>query len=166
MSVKKEWVMKSKFTYSFGFTLIELMVVVVIVAIFAAIALPSYQAYVLRADASRAEQKIQQIAMQLARQKSRNFNYRGFSTGATAPVILPVGAIGSAIKYQITVRDGDDTTKTLMDTSVLGQNWVIRAEASDPYNFTFLFNSSGLRCKNKAADNVTYTTCGTGGESW
>ncbi|MDE9408141.1 type IV pilin protein [Acinetobacter nosocomialis] len=158
--------MKGKFTYSLGFTLIELMIVVVIVAIFAAVAIPSYQAYVLRADASRAQQQMQQIAVQLSRQKSRNFNYIGFSTGATTPVILPVGATGSAIKYRITVRDGDDTTKTLTDPTVLGQNWVIRAEASDPNNFTYLFTSNGLRCKNKATSNVTYITCGTGAEPW
>ncbi|EXB69490.1 type IV pilin protein [Acinetobacter nosocomialis] len=158
--------MKGKFTYSLGFTLIELMIVVVIVAIFAAVAIPSYQAYVLRADASRAQQQMQQIAVQLSRQKSRNFNYIGFSTGATTPVILPVGATGSAIKYRITVRDGDDTTKTLTDPTALGQNWVIRAEASDPNNFTYLFTSNGLRCKNKATSNVTYITCGTGAEPW
>ncbi|NUG01786.1 type IV pilin protein [Acinetobacter oleivorans] len=158
--------MKRKFTYSLGFTLIELMIVVVIVAIFAAVAIPSYQAYVLRADASRAQQQIQQIAVQLTRQKSRNFNYKGFSVGATSPVVLPIGATGSAVKYQIMVRDGDDTTKSLTDPTVLGQNWVIRAEASDPNNFTYLFGSNGLRCKNKATSNVTYTTCGTGGESW
>ncbi|AJB46904.1 type IV pilin protein [Acinetobacter nosocomialis] len=158
--------MKGKFTYSLGFTLIELMIVVVIVAIFAAVAIPSYQAYVLRADASRAQQQMQQIAVQLSRQKSRNFNYIGLSTGATTPVILPVGATGSAIKYRITVRDGDDTTKTLTDPTALGQNWVIRAEASDPNNFTYLFTSNGLRCKNKATSNVTYITCGTGAEPW
>jgi len=158
--------MKRKFTYSLGFTLIELMIVVVIIAIFAAVAIPSYQAYVLRADASRAQQQMQQIAVQLSRQKSRNFNYIGFSTGATTPVILPVGATGSAIKYRITVRDGDDTTKTLTDPAALGQNWVIRAEASDPNNFTYLFTSKGLRCKNKATSNVTYITCGTGAEPW
>ncbi len=158
--------MKRKFTYSLGFTLIELMIVVVIVAIFAAVAIPLYQAYVLQADASRAQQQMQQIAVQLARQKSRNFNYIGFSTGATAPVILPTGATSSAIKYQITVRDGDDTTKLLTDPTALGQNWVIRAEASDPNNFTYLFGSNGLRCKNKATSNVTYITCGTGAEPW
>jgi len=79
---------------------------------------------------------------------------------------LPVGATGSAIKYRITVRDGDDTTKTLTDPTALGQNWVIRAEASDPNNFTYLFTSNGLRFKNKATSYVTYITCGTGAEPW
>ena len=40
-----------------GFTLIELMVVVVIVAIFAAIAIPSYQAQVRKAQAAQAQQE-------------------------------------------------------------------------------------------------------------
>ena len=44
-----------------GFTLIELMVVVVIVAIFAAIAIPSYQNYVRRAEASQVQQEIQRL---------------------------------------------------------------------------------------------------------
>ena len=60
-----------------GFTLIELMIVLVIVAIFAAIAIPSYQEYARRADVSMVQQEMQKIAEQLERHKSKNFTYRG-----------------------------------------------------------------------------------------
>lgn len=151
-----------------GFTLIELMIVVVIVAIFAAIAIPSYQEYARRAMASNAEQSILDLSMTLNRHKTRNFSYKGFALNPD-PMVLPLGSIGTAIKYQITVRDGNDTSKTLTDNSVIGRNWVIRAESQDPKNYTFLINSLGLRCKNKTAINVTYTECGTqatGREEW
>ncbi len=150
-----------------AFTLIELMVVVVIVAIFAAIAIPSYQQYVRRANAAQAQQEIQRIASELERWKSRNFNYLGFST-IPDPLILPVNATGSSIRYRITVRDGENTSKPLTDNSVIGRNWAIRAESQDPKNYSFLINSLGLRCKNKTAVNVTYIGCGenAGEEQW
>lgn len=61
-----------------GFTLIELMIVVVIVAIFAAIAIPSYQAYTRKAIAAKAQQEIQLLAEQLERHKGKNFSYLKF----------------------------------------------------------------------------------------
>jgi len=61
-----------------GFTLIELMLVLVLIAIFMVIAIPSYQEYVRRADASAVQQEMQKIAEQLARHKAKNFTYRGF----------------------------------------------------------------------------------------
>ena len=151
-----------------AFTLIELMVVVVIVAIFAAIAIPSYQQYVRRANAAQAQQEIQRIASELERWKSRNFNYLGFSA-IPDPLVLPVNATGSSIRYRITVRDGDNTSQTLTDNSAIGRNWVIRAESQDPKNYTFLINNLGLRCKNKTAVIVTFIGCGTqatGREEW
>lgn len=163
-----------------GFTLIELMLVVVIVAIFAAIAIPSYLNYVRRADAGLAQQELQKIAEQLERHKSRNFSYRGFDpnfiygvTGAMTSVTLPRGATGSGIKYTITIRDGDDPTKLLTDTTaspaIRARRWAMIAETSDVKNYNFLMTSSGLRCKNKTRANVTYSDCGTsatGSESW
>ena|SRR5690554_1781401 len=61
-----------------GFTLIELMVVVVIVALRAAIAMPSYQVYIQRSHLAQAQQEMQKLAEQLERHKAKNFSYKGF----------------------------------------------------------------------------------------
>ena len=45
-----------------GFTLIELMIVVVVISILATIAVPSYRNYVIRANRSEAQQFMMQIA--------------------------------------------------------------------------------------------------------
>jgi type IV pilus assembly protein PilE len=156
-----------------GFTLIELMVVVVIVAIFAAIAIPGYQEYARRTLAAQAQQEIQQLANLLEKNKTRNFNYLGFLTTPN-PIVLPVGATGTAIKYTITVHDGTNTAQALTAANAAGQSWVITAESSDAKNYSFLMTSTGLRCKNKTLANITATsitdaTCGTdvtGREEW
>lgn len=141
-----------------GFTLIELMVVVVIVAIFAAFAIPLYQQYVRRAQAAQAQQEVQRLSTELGRWKARNFNYIGFN-------VTP----NTVQDYTFVVRDGTNTTSALTATGVAGRSWVIRATNTSGENFTFLMTSSGIRCKNKLASNVTFTGCGTtanGAENW
>ncbi|QER38445.1 prepilin-type N-terminal cleavage/methylation domain-containing protein [Acinetobacter suaedae] len=162
----------SRLTSVHGFTLVELMIVVVIVAIFAAIAIPSYQEYVRRAIAAQAQQEMQRISTELERSKTRNFNYLGFPS----TVVLPVGATGSAVQYTITVSDGADVSKSLTDSTASGQSWVMQgiwktSETTNVDNFSFLMTSSGVRCKNKTKANITATnvdnaTCGTGREEW
>lgn len=138
--------MKKKLIYSQGFTLIELMVVVVIVAIFAAIAIPSYQSYIRRAHASQAQQEMQRIATLLEKHKFRNFNYLKFQTTPN-PIVIPVGAVGSAIKYTVSVKDGANTSLDLTATAAAGQSWVIQAITTDAQNDSFVMTSSGLRCQ-------------------
>lgn len=141
-----------------GFTLIELMVVVVIVAIFSAIAIPSYQAYVRRAEASKAQQEMQKIAASLERHKARNFSYKGFDLSAQT--------ISTPRTYSFELKDAADTSKLLTATDASGRSWVLKATTTDAKNFNYLLTSSGIRCKNTTAANVTYTGCGTGGEAW
>lgn len=167
-----------------GFTLIELMIVLVLIAISMVIAIPSYQEYVRRSDASMVQQEMQKIAEQLDRHKAKNFTYRGFDPAyiynvgsPMTSITLPRNATASGIRYTITIRDADDTTKllTAVDGSsppkptVRGRNWAMKAQASDIRNYNFLMTSTGTRCKNKTNANVSYADCGvtsTGKEDW
>ena len=158
-----------------GFTLIELMVALVVVALLAAFALPAYNKYERQANAALAQQEMQKIAEQLERHRSKNFTYRGFDPyyiyGTTAPmtsITLPRDATGSAIKYTINIVDFNSPTLLLTDTNATGQGWAIKASASDVQNYSFLLTSTGVRCRNKTVANISYqpATCGTGSEGW
>lgn len=142
-----------------GFTLIELMVVVVIIAIIAAFAIPSYQSYVRRANAAQAQQNLQQISVLLERHRVRNFSFKGFNLSTQQDVTVP-------LTYSFDLKDGADTTKALTDLGASGRSWVIKAITTDNQNYNFLMTSTGVRCKNKTAANVSYTGCGTGSEPW
>ncbi len=58
-----------------GFTLIELVITVAIVGILAAIAFPSYQAYVIRSNRTDAQQFLQQMTMDAERYFTRTNSY-------------------------------------------------------------------------------------------
>jgi type IV pilus assembly protein PilE len=89
-----------------GFTLIEVMVVVAIVAILASVALPSYQEYVRRGNRAEARAAI----LNLAQLQERNFTDRGsyaaVGTTSTAPWAATSFFSGSSYanrKYDLTV---------------------------------------------------------------
>lgn len=153
-----------------GFTLIELMVVIVILAIFSAIAIPLYKKQTRKGQAAAAQKQMLQFAEELERHKGRNFSFRGFTTTS---MTLPVGATGGGIQYTLSITDDTTTANLLTSTSTLGQNWVIKAVSSDPQNFNYLLKSSGLKCKSLTATLVDNscgssicTSCEAGSDPW
>lgn len=68
-----------------GFTLIEVMIVVVILGIVAAIAYPSYTRYVQRANEAEAQGLIMDLASRLEAHRAQNFSYQGATVANLAP---------------------------------------------------------------------------------
>jgi type IV pilus assembly protein PilE len=87
-----------------GFTLIELMIVVVIIAILAAIAMNSYRQYILRGNRTSATRALQDL-------NSREENYY-FSNNAYTPSLTSLGATASmaGVYYTVSVPSANGTT--------------------------------------------------------
>lgn len=67
-----------------GFTLVELMIVVAIIGILAAIAFPSYQEYVRRTNRADAQAEMVEIANRLQKYKIANFTFKKSGGGFIA----------------------------------------------------------------------------------
>lgn len=93
-----------------GFTLIELMIVVVIVGILAAIAYPAYQNYVREARRAEAKSELLRQAQVQAKWRVTNISYAA-----------PVNVIPSVASYYDFVLVGDVSTFTITATGKNGQ---------------------------------------------
>lgn len=83
-----------------GFTLIELMVAIVIVAILASIAIPSYQAYVRRGQLAEAFTTLSDMRVKMEQWYQDNKFYGTSSTSTACPTLAPAyGAFPIAGKY-------------------------------------------------------------------
>ena len=167
--------MKNHQTKSAGFTLIELMVVVVIVAIFAAITIPSYETYITRAHKSKAQSEMLKVAERLESYKGKQLSYAGYiperQASAKGKINIPYGAATNNYDYQIMIVDINDSTKALED-STLGQGWRMIATPNQTKNNALrnseylLLDSKGVRCATKDALTVSSISCGSNSQEW
>ncbi len=116
-----------------GFTLIELMIVVVIIGILAAVAYPSYQNYALRTKRSDAKTALTELSNRQEKFYAQCNKYTGSVTGAF-PASSTVSACntgtpglgGSATSkdgyYTLSITDQTDSAYTLRATAVVGKS--------------------------------------------
>jgi type IV pilus assembly protein PilE len=107
-----------------GVTLIELIVVMVIVGILAAIAIPSYRQYVIRSQRSDAKDALLALATQ---QEKFYLQCNTYATGfAAAPNCAAFNLQGTNSSkngwYTLTIPVGNATSYTILATATAGQN--------------------------------------------
>ncbi|MEG2273513.1 MAG: prepilin-type N-terminal cleavage/methylation domain-containing protein [Acinetobacter sp.] len=171
-----------------GFTLLELMVTLVIVAIFAAIAIPSYQYFIVKVRKSQAQTEMLKISERLENYRSKQLTYAGYipehqnaGSGQKGIVNLPYGSSSSEYDYQLIIMDTNplDATKLSLEDATIGQGWKIIAIPNQNKNMTLkksgslLLNSLGLKCMMPYDTNAsvpvlesTSNDCGANTKDW
>ena len=102
--------------YLLGFTLIEAMITVAIIAILAAVAYPSYEEYVRRGQRAEARTTMLEAAQYMQRFYAANDRYDTQRDGRTAvalPSSLATSPSSGTKRYDISLRAVDSTSYTL-----------------------------------------------------
>lgn len=122
-----------------GFTLLELMIVVVLISVMAAIALPMYSQYVRKSHEKLAVQKIGDIALKLEKEKTRNFSYENFKL------------VSDNDKYVFRSKSSSDKIYTMHVTATM-LSWSVAAcvNPSVPNSArykNFAMNNKNIKCE-------------------
>jgi type IV pilus assembly protein PilE len=134
------WPSKTK-----GFTLIEMMIVVVVVGILAAVAIPSYQEYVRRGN--RADAKSQMLQLQNWLQQQYTMSNAYPLNLDNAPATLKQSPATGAAKFNITLPAATAQTYTLQAAPA--------GSYADPKCGTLTITNSGARTKS-GTDTLDY----------
>ncbi|MCH7335854.1 prepilin-type N-terminal cleavage/methylation domain-containing protein [Acinetobacter sp. NIPH 2699] len=135
-----------------GFTLIELMIVVAIIGILAAIAYPSYQEHVRKTKRTDAQADMIELASRLQRYKIANFTF--LKPDGTAIGLAEVGHSG------ILPQSGGGTLYNLALSNVTAGTWTLTAISTGGQldDGDIVLNHRGERCWDRG-NKTTGVTC-------
>ncbi|MFK3867495.1 type IV pilin protein [Psychrobacter faecalis] len=138
-----------------GFTLIEMMIVVAIIGVLAAIAYPSYQRYVIKTKRTDMMTEMQNIASEIESRKLAQGSYSAISAAVKTSFATAYPRQGTQL-YNVTINP---TTLTPPDNT-LTNKWIITATPKTNSQMTndgiLTLNYQGIKCRG--------TVCGTGDE--
>lgn len=138
-----------------GFTLIELMIVVAIIGVLAAIAYPSYERYIVKSKRADMMTELQNVASNLQSEKLAQGKYsNALNTGLTGDYPRQ----GTAL-YTVSIGNeagvtGTDLTDKWLITSIPKTNQRMKDDG------TLTLNHQGIKCRNVDSNKK----CGTGDE--
>ncbi len=139
-----------------GFTLIELMIVVAILGILAAVAVPAFLKYIKRSKTSEATMQLRKLYDSSATYFATDW---ADSTGATLahqfpnPATLTPATVPGATKAV--------TPETTWSTGALGSTWVaLNFAVTDPHLYAYQYDSTG----SNSTDNASQFTASAFGD--
>lgn len=136
-----------------GFNLIELLVVVAVIAMLSAIALPAYKKSVINANRASAQGDVQGMASAMATYRAQNFTYKGAK-------LSEIYKSRSGAPYDYAFTSGDENTDA--------QTFTIFAKPKSGTqqvgNGAVGIDQAGNRCWKKGSDSSC--TPGATGEEW
>ena len=143
-----------------GFTLIELMIVVAIVAILASIAYPSYRDSVLKGRRAEARAGLADLLQQQERYLTQRNTYLEITdaSAASAPFKTYSGDSPSGAKYQLRADQCTNSAGSALNFNECIRVYAVPAQP-DPAVATLQITSTGQKtCTGTSADAVTRTS--------